>query len=47
MDLAERNERAQRQAEDSDWLDRIASGGVIVYGLVHLLVLARAPPRVR
>lgn len=38
MDLAERNERAQRQAEDSDWLDRIASGGVIVYGLVHLLV---------
>jgi hypothetical protein len=38
MDLSERNERAERQAEDSDWLDRIAGGGVIVYGLVHLLV---------
>jgi hypothetical protein len=38
MDLAERNARAQRRAEDSDWLDRFARVGVLVYGLVHLLV---------
>jgi len=38
MDLAERHQRAQRQAEDSDWLDRFARVGMIVYGAVHLLV---------
>lgn len=38
MDVSERHERAQRQAEHSDWVDRIAGIGVVVYGLVHLLV---------
>lgn len=38
MDLAERNDQAQRQVEHSDWLDRTARIGVVVYGVVHLLV---------
>ena len=38
MDLAERNDRAQRQVEDSHWIDRLARVGVLVYGGVHLLV---------
>src|SRR3954451_7785685 len=38
MDLAERNDRAQRQVEDSHWIDRLARVGVVVYGAVHLLV---------
>jgi hypothetical protein len=38
MDLAERNDKAQRQVEDSHWIDRLARVGTVVYGGVHLLV---------
>ena len=38
MDVAARNDQAQRQVEHSDWLDRLARVGVVVYGVVHLLV---------
>jgi hypothetical protein len=38
MDLVEHNDRAQRQVEESDWIDRLARVGVLVYGVVHLLV---------
>jgi hypothetical protein len=38
MDLAERNDKAQRQVEDSNWIDHLARVGVLVYGSVHLLV---------
>jgi hypothetical protein len=37
-DLADGNARAQRQVEDSTWIDSLARVGVVVYGLVHLLV---------
>jgi hypothetical protein len=31
-------ERAQRQAADSTWLDRVARLGIVMYGVVHLMV---------
>lgn len=38
MDLAERNERAQQRAAESDWVDHVARVGIVVYGVVHLIV---------
>jgi hypothetical protein len=36
--FGERQERAERRAADSDWLDHLARVGVIAYGVMHLVV---------
>jgi hypothetical protein len=37
-DLSDRAERAGKQANDSEWMDRAARTGLVAYGLVHLVI---------